>query len=200
MDAAMKTEWSKWTEFGACKKLSPKELKELLRRIPGVRPVGARWALTSKGQNVMEASLVVQGCQEEKSQIRADAPTGSRGALYLTLAAAAQKDWDVSSCDAMTAYLQSGNIERLLLLRMPANNPPPGTQPGEIAMATGAIYGARDAGRQRYLHAQKIFAEHGLVESKLEEGLYYFYDEGGLSVVVHSHVDDFLIAQRNNST
>ena len=26
----------------------------------------------------------------------------------------------------MTAYLQSGNIDRLLLLRMPAKNPPPG--------------------------------------------------------------------------
>eukprot|EP00959_Pyramimonas_sp_CCMP1952_P086684 1812941-Pyramimonas_sp.AAC.1 len=35
-------------------------------------------------------------------------------------------------------------------------------------MATGAIYGARDAGRQWYLYAQKVFADHGLVESKLE--------------------------------
>eukprot|EP00959_Pyramimonas_sp_CCMP1952_P387647 8124329-Pyramimonas_sp.AAC.1 len=70
---------------------------------------------------------------------------------------------------------------------MPAKNPPPGTQPSEIAMATGAIYGTRDAGRQRYLCAQKVFAEHGLVESKLEKGFYYFYDEGGLAAVVHSH-------------
>ena len=94
------------------------------------------------------------------------------------MAAAAQKDWDLSSYDAMTAYLHSGNIDRLLLLRMPAKNPPPGTQPGEVVMATGAIYGTRDAGRQWYLYAQKVFAEHGLVESKLEKGLYYFYDRG----------------------
>eukprot|EP00959_Pyramimonas_sp_CCMP1952_P471198 9498023-Pyramimonas_sp.AAC.1 len=70
---------------------------------------------------------------------------------------------------------------------MPTKNPPPGTQPGAIAMATGAIYGTRDARRQRHLYAQKVFAEHGLVESKLERGLYYFYDEGGLAAVVHSH-------------
>ena len=95
--------------------------------------------LTSKGQNAMKARLVVQGCQEDKSHIRADAPAVSRGALYLTLAAAAQKGGDVSSYDAMTAYLQSGNIERLLLLRMPAKNPPPGTQPGEIVMAAGRV-------------------------------------------------------------
>eukprot|EP00959_Pyramimonas_sp_CCMP1952_P330509 6920860-Pyramimonas_sp.AAC.1 len=87
----------------------------------------------------------------------------------------------------MTAYQQSGHIERLLLLRMPAKNPPLGTQPGEIATAAGAIYGARDAGKQRHLYAKKVFAEHGLVESMLEKGLCYFYDEGGLAAVVHSH-------------
>eukprot|EP00959_Pyramimonas_sp_CCMP1952_P316956 6634229-Pyramimonas_sp.AAC.1 len=67
-------------------------------------------------------------------------------------------------------------------------------------MATGAIYGTRDAGRQRHLYAQKVFAEHGLVESKLEKGHYCFYDKGGLAAAVHSHVGDFPIAQRNNST
>eukprot|EP00959_Pyramimonas_sp_CCMP1952_P420729 8813047-Pyramimonas_sp.AAC.1 len=76
----MKTEWPKWTEFGAYKKLPPRELMEVQRRNPGIHPVGARWAMTSKGQNVMKARLVVQGCQEDKSQIRTDAPTGSRGA------------------------------------------------------------------------------------------------------------------------
>eukprot|EP00959_Pyramimonas_sp_CCMP1952_P155025 3243477-Pyramimonas_sp.AAC.1 len=87
----------------------------------------------------------------------------------------------------MTAHLQSGNIERQLPPRMPAKNPPPGAQPGEIAMATGAIYGTHDAGRQWYLYAQKVFAEHGLVESKLGQCLYYFYNEGGLAVVIDSH-------------
>eukprot|EP00959_Pyramimonas_sp_CCMP1952_P249116 5207598-Pyramimonas_sp.AAC.1 len=95
MDAAMKTEWSKWAEFGAYEKLPPKELKELLRRGPGIRPVGARWALTSMGHNIIKARLVAQGYQGGKSQIRAGAPAGSRGALYLTLAAAAQKDWGI---------------------------------------------------------------------------------------------------------
>eukprot|EP00959_Pyramimonas_sp_CCMP1952_P002908 60195-Pyramimonas_sp.AAC.1 len=46
-----------------------------------------------------------RSCQENKSHIRTDAPTGSRDALYLTLAAAAQSGWDLTSYDAMTAYL-----------------------------------------------------------------------------------------------
>eukprot|EP00959_Pyramimonas_sp_CCMP1952_P239855 5012401-Pyramimonas_sp.AAC.1 len=28
MDVAMKVEWPKWTEFGPCKKLPPREVKE----------------------------------------------------------------------------------------------------------------------------------------------------------------------------
>eukprot|EP00959_Pyramimonas_sp_CCMP1952_P325331 6809547-Pyramimonas_sp.AAC.1 len=63
---------------------------------------------------------------------------------------------------------------------MPAKNPPPGAQPGEIVMATGVIYGARDAGRQWYLYAQEVFAEHGLVESKLEKGPTISTTKGGL--------------------
>eukprot|EP00959_Pyramimonas_sp_CCMP1952_P135011 2824894-Pyramimonas_sp.AAC.1 len=83
----------------------------------------------------------------------------------------------------MTVYLQSGNIERLLLLRMTAKNPPPGTSPREIVMATGAIYGTRGAGRQWYRYAQKVFKDHGLIESKPEKGFYYFYDSKGLAAV-----------------
>eukprot|EP00959_Pyramimonas_sp_CCMP1952_P462663 9483629-Pyramimonas_sp.AAC.1 len=67
-------------------------------------------------------------------------------------------------------------------------------------MATGAIYGTRDAGRQWYLHARKIFKGHGLFESKLEKGLYYFYDDEGLAAMIHAHVDDFLITQRKDSS
>ena len=86
----MKLERPKWTKFGAHKKLPAKELKELLRRHPGLRPVGTRWVLTSKGQHAMKARLAVQGCQEDKSQIRTDTPTGSRDALYHARVAAAQ--------------------------------------------------------------------------------------------------------------
>ena len=68
-------------------------------------------------------------------------------------------------------------------------------------MAAGAIYGTRDAGRQWYLYARKVLAAAGLQESRLEKGLYMYYDkaDGKLAAVIHSHVDDFLIASRNSS-
>eukprot|EP00959_Pyramimonas_sp_CCMP1952_P472154 9499581-Pyramimonas_sp.AAC.1 len=66
-------------------------------------------------------------------------------------------------------------------------------------MATGAIHGAREAGRQWYLYVHKVFQEHGLVESKLEKGLYDFYDDQGLAAMIRSHVGDFLIALHGDS-
>ena len=97
------------------------------------------------GQARLQSSTVVQGCQEDKSYIRTDAPTGSRDAFFMTLSAAAQIGWDYSVFDAQSAYLQSDGIERLLLLRMPHKNPPAGTKPGQVFVAAGSIYGARDA-------------------------------------------------------
>ena len=64
--------------------------------------------------------------------IRTDAPTGSRDAFSMTLAAAAQGGWDYSVFDAQSAYLQSDGIERPMLLRMPHKNPIPEKKPGQV--------------------------------------------------------------------
>ena len=78
--------------------------------------------------------------QEDKTYIRSDAPTGSRDAFFLTLAFGSQKGWNITSFDAQSAYLQSDGITRLLLIRMPWQSPPPGTQPGQVLVATGSIH------------------------------------------------------------
>ena len=108
----------------------------------------------------------------------------------MTLSAAAQNGWDYNVFDAQSAYLQSDGIERLLLLRMPHKNPPPGAKPGQVFVATGSIYGTRDAGRAWNEHSKKVFEAAGFVE----QGLYHLRGPSGLEAVVHTHVDDFLVA------
>ena len=178
VDAAMIREWDKWNEFGVSKFLSKKQLNDIMKRNPDQKIVGTRWVFTEKVIQVKpddKARLVVQGCQEDKGYIRTDAPTGSRDAFFMTLSAAAQSGWDYSVFDAQSAYLQSDGIERLLLLRMPHKNPPLGTKPGQVFVATG-------------------FEAAGFVESRLEQGLYFLHGPSGLEAVVHTHVDDFLSA------
>ena len=144
---AMKREWQKWTEFKATKYVSEHDFAEMRKQQPSLRVVGTRWVLTRKTPSgAFKARLVVQGCQEDRNAMRTDAPTGSRDALFLTLAAAAQKGFSLVSYDAESAYLQAEGINRLLLLRLPLVNPPPGCRPGQIVRAAGSIYGTRDAG------------------------------------------------------
>ena len=72
--------------------LTDAQLKDIYRKDPKIRVIGTRWVLTSKeSTKAMKARLVVQGCQEDKSHIRTDAPTGSRDALLLTIAHGAQE-------------------------------------------------------------------------------------------------------------
>ena len=162
---AMAREWDKWTEFKASRFLTEAELQRILKQNPHQKIVGTRWVLTPKGADY-KARLVVQGCQEDKTYIRSDAPTGSRDAFFLTLAFGSQKGWKVTSFDAQSAYLQSDGISRLLLIRMPWQNPPPGTQPGQVLVATGSIYGTCDAGRGWYLYSKEVFKSEGCLESR----------------------------------
>ena len=117
----------------------------------------------------------------------------------MTLSAAAQSGWDNSVFDAQSAYLQSDGIERQLLLRMPHKNPPPGTKPTQVFVASGSIYGTRNAGRAWYEHSKKVLEAAGFVESRLEQGLYYLDGPSGLEALVHTHVDDFLSAFKKAS-
>lgn len=193
---AMKREWQKWTEFKATKYVSEHDFAEMRKQQPSLRVVGTRWVLTRKTPSgAFKARLVVQGCQEDRNAMRTDAPTGSRDALFLTLAAAAQKGFSLVSYDAESAYLQAEGINRLLLLRLPLVNPPPGCRPGQIVRAAGSIYGTRDAGRAWYKYAKQEIEKEGFIESKLERGLYFLPGANGPRCVLHTHVDDILAAR-----
>ena len=76
---------------------------------------------------------------------------------------------------------------------------PPGTKPGQVFVASGSIYGTRDAGRAWYEHSKQMLEAAGFVESKLEQGLYYLHGPSGLEALVHTHVDDFLSAFKKAS-
>ena len=193
---AMGAEWSKWQQFAATKDLSSSEVDRLIKL--GYKVVGTRWVLTSKDGGV-KARLVVQGCQEMANNLRTDAPTASRESFALTILTGIQRGWQLRAYDAKTAYLQSGKIGRVLLLRMPRQFPPPGCKPGEVRLANGSIYGTRDAARAWYRYCKSVLEKFGFCESSLEKGLFYHHDkDGNIDVVLHSHVDDFFTAQKKS--
>jgi len=75
-----------------------------------------------------KSRLVVQGCQEDETNIRSDSPTCSLLAFNLVCTLAALFCWVIAAFDASTANLQSSGINRLLIPRCP-RPPPPGVHP-----------------------------------------------------------------------
>ena len=203
MRIAMAKEWSKWSEFSATEPCTAAQLAGIRASHPTAKIIDTRWVLTIKPDGSSKARLVVVGCQEPKLNIRSDAPTASHEALMLTLAFGAQSGWSLLGYDAQTAYLQSEGIERLLLLRLPAENPPPGCLSNQVVVANGSIYGTRDAGRAWYLRVKEIADSSDVrtVESALHKGAYFMCDsQSRLASVIHSHVDDFLVAYNGDPT
>lgn len=190
---AMATEWESYQEFGATADLSMEELQRLMKRQPRPRIIDTRWVITRKGGG-FKARLVVIGCQEKKGIMRTDSPTASHLMLTLVLSMSVQPGWLLIGLDARSAYLQSENIDRILLLRLPHQNPPPGCVPSQVVVGLGAIYGTRDAGRSFYLYAKSVLAHWGFQECKYEKAFYFLRKAGNIRAVLHTHVDDFLFA------
>ena len=107
--------------------------------------------------------LVVQGCREDKSFIKTDAPTGSNDAFLRTFTAVAHNGWDQNFFDAQSASLQPRSMVTLLLRRMPHKNPPPGSRPGQLRVAIDTIRGTRDTGAW-FEYSKKIFERAEAVE------------------------------------
>jgi hypothetical protein len=195
---AMAKEWKSWMDFNAVDVLTPEEVAKLP---PGTKVIGTRWVHTDKNAKLRTSStthipmaaksrLVVQGCQEDDSEIRSDSPTASLLAFNLICAVAVLKKWAITAADASTAYLQSSGINRLLLLRAP-RPPPPGLEPGQLMRAKGSIYGTKDAGRSWWLLLRSTLISLGWVESKFEAAFFLLWDAAdNLVGLLLSHVDD----------
>ena len=157
VEASLQKERGADNEFKAVKGLTQVELDDILRESPETQIVDTRWVVARKDGG-FKSRLVAIGCQEPKYRMRTDSPTGSHLMIMITLAFAAQPGWRLRALDARPPYVQSDNIIRLLLLRMPRQHPPPGCLPEQIMVALGSIWGTRDAGRGFDLHAQRLLA------------------------------------------
>ena len=108
--------------------------------------------------------------------------------MMMTVMFGSQAGWLLEQYDADAAYLQSEGMDRVLLLRLPTDAPPPGEKSGEVVVAIDPIYGTKDAGRKWYLHLRRTLAKYGFVESLLEKGFYRLNLDGETVWVAHTHM------------
>ena len=143
-------EWDMWLKYQVTRPISEEERQQIKRGI--LKPVTTRWVFVWKagqdGSNAFmaKARLVVQGCLEKNLGWQTWSPTATQAGLHLTLLYGAQVGRALRGCDCKNAYLQSSVVQ---VLQLPLHDPlPPGCAPGELRVATRAVYGSSDSGCQ----------------------------------------------------
>ena len=104
--------------------------------------------------------------------MRTDSPTGSRDS-FSWFFLVQHRDIGIALLLMQPLFIpsQEEGIERLHLLMMPKQQPPPGCEPGEVREARGSIYGTRDASRSWCQYLRDPHADNFQVhESALEKG------------------------------
>ena len=156
----------------------------------GQRRISTMWILAEKTidfEKGIKARLVARGNQE-KANIQADSPTGSKDSLFLVLALGSMHGWRPKTSDVKNAFLQGQRIDRDVFLEPPKDL----KKPGKIWKLNKCVYGLDDAARKWFLEVEKDLKELGCIQSKVELCLYFFFDEINLAGLVFLHVDDFL--------
>ena len=136
---------------------------------------------------VIKARLVARGFEEENlNDIRKDSPTCSKENLRIVLAIISSHQWQASSLDVKSAFLQGNQIDRDLYLK-----PPKEADTGNLWKLKTTVYGLSDASRVWYLRVKEELFKVGTEMCKYDEAIFYWRSQNILQGIISCHVDDF---------
>ena len=184
-NAAKLDELKKWEQFEVYD-----EVKDV-----GQKYLRGRWVYTEKVTDegrISKARFVVQSFQE-KTNIQADSPTGSKECMRIVLTTVATNGWTLHAIDVKSAFLQGKQINRILHFK-----PPPEvhtcTENKLFWRLKKCVYGLNDAARMWYFSVWEKLEELGCVRSSVDYGVFMWYEGEKLAGLIDIHVDDFLWA------
>ena len=152
--------------------------------------ITTRWVFTEKiqeGKSHVKARLVARGFEEDKSEIKTDAPTVRKENLRLVCCIAAMNEWKIHSVDVSSVFLQGWDIDRAVYIL-----PPPEANTKCLWKLKTSVYGLCDAPRSWYNKVNSVFLQSGLKRSKYDHELFYLRSGNVLQGAIGCHVDDFL--------
>ena len=140
-----------------------------------------------KGRPVIKARLVARGFEEENlNEIRKDSPTCSKENLRIVLAIISSHQWQASSLDVKSAFLQGNQIDRDLYLK-----PPKEADAGNLWKLKTTVHGLSDASRVWYLRVKEELFKVGTETCKYDKAIFYWRSQNILQGIISCHVDDF---------
>ena len=181
-NAAKLDELKKWEQFEVYDEVKDVDQKYLTGRWVCLEKV------TDEGR-IPIARLVVRGFQE-KTNIQADSPTGSKECMRIVLMIVATNGWTLHAIDVKSAFLQGKQINHILYLKPP----PEAHTENKLWRLKKCVYGLNDAARMWYFSVREKLEELGCVRSSVDYGVFMWYEGEKLAELIEIHVDDFLWA------
>ena len=184
-DEAMKAEIAKFEKFSAFKKVIDE----------GQYAIKTRWVFSEDEEHskgcLLKARLCMRGDTELNTDtIRADSPTAHKDSLKLALAIAANENFAIISADIKSAFLQGKSLNRKVYV-IP---PPEANDKGKLWLLEKAAYGLIDGSRLFYLELKNKLEKLGMKEVSGDPGMFTKHQNGKLTGIVCSHVDDLFMA------
>ena len=116
----------------------------------GQKAISTKWVFHEKikedGSKRVKARLVVRGFEERLADKKIDSPTCSRQGLRLELVTASSMEWEISSLDISSAFLQGSQLKRILYVKPPTEI----CEEGKIWQLKRCLYGLSNAPREWY--------------------------------------------------
>ena len=148
--------------------------------------ITTRWVMAMKGDKI-KARIVVRGF-EENFLLQKDSPTVTKCGINILLMIAASKHWIIKSIDIKSAFLQSNDLEREVLVKPPKEA---NVEHGKIWRLKKPLYGLDDASRQFYLSVKDTLVKSECKQSA-GDASFYFLRKEDLEGIILSHIDDFI--------
>ena len=184
-EEAMRMEIIKFEKFSAFTRVDDE----------GQFAIKTRWVFTededqSKGC-LLKARLCMRGdTEKDKDNIRADSPTTHKDSLKLALAIAANENFEITSADIKSAFLQGQSLDRKVYVVPPVE----ANESGKLWLLNKAAYGLIDGSRRFYLELKSKLETLGLKEVSGDPGLFTMHKAGKLVGIICLHVDDLFMA------
>ena len=217
---ANRKEYDSWLSWGSVVPVPDKQVEEILSNVLlRKRVMPSRNAYRDKNRGAgpdirAKCRTVIQGCHDpDLGLLDRSSPTPTRVAEYLIYEIAAsgynrrcqlnKKAWKLWSGDVSTAFLQGEPEPRAMPIYM--RPPRDGIQalaktfPHKLYKIVGNLYGLCNAPKTWIKHIVKKLCLAGFQRHRLDHTVYYKYDKSGeLLVILLFHVDDFLVAFRED--
>ena len=183
---AKETEIQKWKDFEVFDEVD-------IEDYPDHELISCRWVNESKQSNenemVYKYRLVARGFQEIEPPV-SDSPTAQKSVTRICITLCNMFNWTIEGLDIRAAFLQSNEIDRIILMKPPREFK---KNSNTVWRIKKPIYGLNDGARKWYITMKGKLTEYGCTPLTLDPSVYVYQVQDQLCGFLVLHVDDFLI-------